>query len=387
MKHHSTWEIYIYGSLKVKQRTIVITKQTNKGCPKDVEESSTHTSYHVTVQVDSNPKFSDDEPGEVPQVFEDGGQATVDELKELNLGTNENPRPIYVSMLLSSSEEKSYFELLLDYKVLFAWSYKEMPSLNPKVVVHQLLVKHGVRSIKQAKKRFRLELISQIETEIDKLIEVGFIKEVKYPAWIANIVSVKKKNGQIRVCVDFKYLNNACPKDDFQLPIIELMVDATTGHEALSFMDGSSGYNQIRMVLRDEEFTAFCTPKGIYYYKVMPFELKNANATYQRAMHKIFDDMHHKNVEFYVDDLVVRSRKREDHLRDLRMVFDRLRRYQLKMNSLKCAFGVTSGKFLGFIVRHRGIEVNQSKITAIRDMTDPRNLQELRSLQRRLAFI
>ena len=120
MKHHSTWEIYIYGSLKVKQRTIVITKQTNKGCPKDVEESSTHTSYHVTVQVDSNPKFSDDEPGEVPQVFEDGGQATVDELKELNLGTNENPRPIYVSMLLSSSEEKSYFKLLLDYKDVFA---------------------------------------------------------------------------------------------------------------------------------------------------------------------------------------------------------------------------------------------------------------------------
>ena len=96
--------------------------------------------------------------------------------------------------------------------------------------------------------------------------------------------------------------------------------------------------------------------------------------------------MLHKNVECYVDDLVVKSRKREDHLQDLRMVFDRLRRYQL-MNSLKCAFGVTSGKFLGFIVRHRGIEVNQSKITAIRDMTDPRNLQELRSLQRRLAFI
>ena len=136
MKHHSTWEIYIYGSLKVKQRTIVITKQTNKGCPKDVEESSTHTSYHVTVQVDSNPKFSDDEPGEVPQVFEDGGQATVDELKELNLGTNENPRSIYVSMLLSPSEEKSYFELLLNYKDVFAWSYKEMSGLDPKVVVH-----------------------------------------------------------------------------------------------------------------------------------------------------------------------------------------------------------------------------------------------------------
>ena len=195
-----------------------------------------------------------------------------------------------------------------------------------------------------------LQLVSQIEAEIDKLIKVGFIREVKYPTWIVNIVPFKKKNGQIRVCVDFRDLNNACLKDDFPLPIIELMIDATAGHEALSFMDGSSGYNQIRMAPRDEELIAFRTPKDIYCYKVMPFGLKNAGATYQRAMQKIFDDMLHKNVECYVDDLVVKSRKREDHLQDLRMVFDKLRRYQLKMNPLKYAFGVTSGKFLGFFV-------------------------------------
>ena len=112
------------------------------------------------------------------------------------------------------------------------------------------------------------------------------------------------------------------------------------------------------MVLRDEELTAFRTPKGIYYYKVMHFGLNNAGATYQRAMQKIFDDMLRKNVECYVDDLVVKSRKSKDHLQDLCRVFDRLRTYQLKMNPLKCAFGVTSGKFLGLIVRHYGIEVD-----------------------------
>ena len=104
-------------------------------------------------------------------------------------------------------------------------------------------------------------------------------------------------------------------------------------------------------------------------------------------MQKIFDNMLHKNVECYVDDLVVKFRKREDHLRDLCMVFDKLRRYQFKMNQLKCVFGVTYGKFLGFIVRHRGIEVDQSKITTIWDMPEPSNLQELRSLQGCLAFI
>ncbi|KAL6189068.1 hypothetical protein ACLB2K_040458 [Fragaria x ananassa] len=179
----------------------------------------------------------------------------------------------------------------------------------------------------------------------------------------------------MRVCVDFRNLNNACLKDDFPLPIIELMVDATTGHEALSFMDGSSGYNQIKMALEDEELTAFRTPKGIYYYKVMPFGLKNAGATYQCAMQKIFGDMLHKYVECDVDDLIVKSRKMSDHLQDLRKVFDRLREYQLKMNPLKCAFGVSSGKFVGFIVKHRGIEVDQSKIKVIQEMPEPTNLK------------
>ena len=96
------------------------------------------------------------------------------------------------------------------------------------------------------------------------------------------------------------------------------MVDATTGHEALSFMDGSSGYNQIRMAPKDEELTAFCTPKGIYCYKVMPFGLKNVGATYQRAMQKICDDMLHKNVEWYVDNLVVKSKEKANHLIHLR---------------------------------------------------------------------
>ncbi|KAM1282221.1 hypothetical protein ACFX2I_022709 [Malus domestica] len=113
----------------------------------------------------------------------------------------------------------------------------------------------------------------------------------------------------------------------------------------------------------------------------MPFGLKNAGATYQRAMQKIFNDMLHKNVECYVDDVVVKTKKRSNHLKDLQVVFERLRKYNLKMNPLKCAFGVTSRKFLGFVVKHRGIEVDQSKIKAIQSMPEPRNLHELKSLQ------
>ncbi|KAG9444934.1 hypothetical protein H6P81_016274 [Aristolochia fimbriata] len=129
------------------------------------------------------------------------------------------------------------------------------------------------------------------------------------------------------------------------------MIYATTGHETLSFMDGSSGYNQICMDPKDEELTAFRTPKGIFCYKVMPFGLKNAGATYQRSMQLIFDDFLHKRVECYVDNLVVKAKERADHLLDLRAVFERLRRFQLRMNPLKCAFGVNSDKFLGSIIK------------------------------------
>ncbi|KAM1262438.1 hypothetical protein ACFX2G_028173 [Malus domestica] len=129
------------------------------------------------------------------------------------------------------------------------------------------------------------------------------------------------------------------------------------------------------MAPEDEELTAFHTPKSIYCYKVMPFGLKNAGAIYQRAMQKIFNDMLHKNAECYVDNVVVKTKKRFDHLKDLQMVFDKLRHYNLKMNILKCAFGVTSRKFLNFIVKHCGIEADQSKIKAIQSIPKLRNLQ------------
>ncbi|KAG9458404.1 hypothetical protein H6P81_002912 [Aristolochia fimbriata] len=168
---------------------------------------------------------------EAPAEFEEGGQSTIDELKKVDLGTTEDPRSTFLSASLTTEEEAEYMVLLHEYRDIFAWNYMEMPSLDPRVAVHKL-------------------------AEVDKLIATNFIREVKYPSWIANIVPVKKKTGQIRVCVDFHDLNKACPKDDFPLPITELMVDATTGHEALSFMDGSSGYNQIRMDPKDEELTA-----------------------------------------------------------------------------------------------------------------------------------
>src|SRR5256886_11756473 len=165
------------------------------------------------------------------------------------------------------------------------------------------------------------------------------------------------------------------------------MVDNTAGYERMSFIDGFSGYNQIKMHPDDERHTAFRTPLGVFCYTVMPFGLKNAGATYQRAMDKIFSGLTRKTVECYVDDIAVKSRHKGDHLRDLREVFNLMRAHQLKMNPTKSFLVVSSGKFLGFVVTSKGIHLDPEKVSAIRDMEPPRSLKELRGLQGKLAYI
>jgi hypothetical protein len=126
------------------------------------------------------------------------------------------------------------------------------------------------------------------EEEVENLLKTGFIWEVDYPEWLANVVLVKKSNGKWRMCVNFTDLNKACPKDSFPFPRIDLLVDSTSGHELLSFMDAFSGYNQIYKEEADQEKTSFIIDWGLYCYKMMPFGLKNAEATYQGLVNKIF---------------------------------------------------------------------------------------------------
>jgi len=188
-----------------------------------------------------------------------------------------------------------------------------------------------------------------ITVEVEKLLEADFIREVFYPDWLANVVMVKKSNGR-RMCVDFIDLNKACPKDSFPLLRIDQLVGLTVGHKLLSFMDTFSGYNQILMDEDDQEKTSFVTSQGLYCYKVMPFGLKNTGATYQRLVNRMFSHHIGRNVEVYIDDMLVKSKDEANHLDDLKETFSTLRKYHMKLNPAKCVFIVASGKFLGFIV-------------------------------------
>ena len=132
---------------------------------------------------------------------------------------------------------------------------------------------------------------------------------------------VKKKNGKWRVCVDFTDLNKACPKDPLPLPRIDQLVDATVGYPRMSFLDAFQGYHQIPLALDDQEKTSFVTPVGNYHYKVMPFGLKNAGSTYQRMITKMFEAQMGKNIEVYIDDMVVKSKMESEHIGDLTDIF------------------------------------------------------------------
>jgi hypothetical protein len=176
-------------------------------------------------------------------------------------------------------------------------------------------------------------------------------------------------------------------KDSFHLPRIDLLVDSTSGHELLSFMDAFSRYNQIRMYGPDQEKTSFMTDRGTYCYEVMLFGLKNAGATYQRLVNRMFQGQIGRNMEVYVDDMLVKSIQASNHIQDLAEAFQALRLYGMKLNLAKCAFGVSSGKFLGFVVSRRGIEANLEKIQAMLDMQAPRSIKQLQQLTGRVAAL
>jgi hypothetical protein len=186
-------------------------------------------------------------------------------------------------------------------------------------------------------------------------------------------VLVEKESGKLRVCIDFRNLNRATPKDEYPMPIADTLINNASGNRIISFLDGNAGYNQIFMAEEDASKTAFICPGfiGLFEWVVMTFGLKNAGATYQRAMNLIFHELLGNTVEVYIDDIVVKSAEFSSHIADLRKAFDKMRRYGLKMNPRKCAFGVSAGKFLGFVIHEHGIEIDPDRIKSIRNVGPP----------------
>lgn len=168
----------------------------------------------------------------------------------------------------------------------------------------------------QRKRKLGPERGKMVDEEVKKLLSVGFIRKVQYTTWLTNVVMVKSSGGKWRMCPDYTYLNKACPKDLHPLPSIDCLVDGASGFIILNFLDAYSGYNQIPKLKQEKEKMAFMIDTTNYCYSVMPFSLKNAGTIYQRMMDKIFKDQLGKNLEVYVDDMVVKSASISSHGKD-----------------------------------------------------------------------
>ncbi|XP_019432548.1 PREDICTED: uncharacterized protein LOC109339546 [Lupinus angustifolius] len=216
---------------------------------------------------------------------------------------------------------------------------KREVKVDRNIVEHKLLLNPDSRPVKQKLRRIKPEISLRVKEKVEKWLDDGFTTVSTYPGWVANVVVVPKKGGKLRICVDYRDMNKASPNDDFPVPHIDVLVDSTTDHALLSFMDGYSSYHQINMASEDVDKTTFITPWGTFCYVVTSFGLKNTMATY--PMVALFYDMMHKEVEIYVDDIICKL-------------------------------------VLGFIVSQKGIEVDPEKAKAIIEMSAPRTEKEVR---------
>jgi hypothetical protein len=222
------------------------------------------------------------------------------------------------------------------------------------------------------------------------LLQARFIQPCRYADWVSNIVPVEKKNtGKIQICMDFRNLNRATPKDEYPMPIADLLVDSASGNKVISFLDGNAGYNQIFMAKEDVSKTVLrCLGfVGLFEWVIMSFVSKNAGATYQRALNLIFHDLLGVLMEVYIDDVVVKSVGFEEHMTDLNLSLERMKKYGLQMNPLKCAFGVTSGMFLGFIIHEHGIQIDPKKIESIWKVGEPVCKKDIQKLLGKINYL
>jgi hypothetical protein len=198
---------------------------------------------------------------------------------------------------------------LRDNKDIFTWKSAHIPGVPRELAEHKIDINEGSKPIKQRLRRFSPDKKEAFKKEITKLMAAGFIREILHLDWLANPIIVQKKNtAEWHMCVDYTDFNKHCPKDPFRLPRIDQIIDSTAGSALLSFLDCYLGYHQITLREEDQSKTSFITPFGAYCYKTMSFGLKNAGATYQRAIQTCLGEQIGNNAEAYVDDVVVKTR-------------------------------------------------------------------------------
>ncbi|XP_050222312.1 uncharacterized protein LOC126672403 [Mercurialis annua] len=223
--------------------------------------------------------------------LEDDPTQVQDDLFEVNLGTDDSLKPIYINAGLDEGFREQLVALLVEFCDCFSWSYDEMPGLDPDIAEHKLPLKSGFRPFRQPPRRMSREVDTLIQDEIKRLEDAKFIREAQYTEWLSNIVPVMKKNGKLRVCVDFRNLNLATPKDEYPMPVADMLIDRAAGHTILSFLDAHSGYNQVPISKEDISKTAFRCPGPIGAWSVLLRGKEADEWIWTDEQQRVFDDL------------------------------------------------------------------------------------------------
>jgi hypothetical protein len=251
------------------------------------------------------------------------GKVSIDDedITECNVGTEKDPKYVKLSSSLLEEQREEYTKLLKEFDDVFTFTYEDLRTYDISIIEHKIPLKENTKPFKKKLRQINPMLLPFMKKEVKKLLDEKIIIPLRYSEWVANLVPVRKKNGEIRLCVDFRNLNRSLKKDNYPLPKMEHILQKVTGEATMSMVDGFFGYNKVSIFLEDREKTTFTTPWGTFMYTKMPFGLMNAGETFQRAMDIAFIGEKDKFVAIYLDDITMYSQSNKEHCDHLRKVF------------------------------------------------------------------
>ena len=308
-------------------------------------------------------------------------------MEDFNIGTTNDPKYIKISKNLPEKARMEYLALSKKYTKVFSWRYEDLKVYDTSIIQHTIPIKEDAKTFKQKLRRINPLLLPLIEREVKKLFQAKIIVALRNSRWLANVVPVRKKNEEIRICIDFKNLNRVSLKDNYPLPKMDHILQKVVGSQRMSMLDGFSGYNQVLVHPDDQEKIAFTTPWGTFMYSKMPFGLMNVGATFQRAMDIAFSEEKDKFVVIYLDDIIVYSKIDEKHLQHLERVFLKCLKFGVSLNPKKSHFALEEGKILGHIISKDGIRIDPARVEAIGQIALPRNKKEVQSFIGKVNFL
>jgi len=284
---------------------------------------------------------------------------------------------------LQLKERKQHEDLLHKCIHLFAFSYKDLKEVT--MEQHKIELLPNAKPIKAKQGRWNPRYTAMVKEEFDKLLKVGFIRPMETTEWVFPVVLTLKKNGRLRVCVNYKALNKITKKDRYPLPFCEEILEEVVGHEMYTFGDGYKGYHQVKIALEDQLKTTFTTPWGTFCYTIMPFGLCNAPGTFQCLMNKVFDPFLGLFLRVFIDDFGIYS-DRTSHLAKLELIFQCLDSLGVTLSPEETTIGFSEGKMVGHIVSKDGVATNPEKLDRISKLPFPTTKKALRGFLRIVGY-